>query len=171
MRLAALDRSTVGLLLQPLPQAESAADHKEPKRVCPQPSLFLLLQRFGLRSQSRVVGPRQYYVVQRFPASKLDLAALAQDHPARYRPPTTGNPDQGFGDERLQTLQSRFGQDSGGYCYGRGGSSNLGLIGSFWRHRMAQHFSKILYATDYPKASARALDEAIAMAKQNAAEL
>jgi universal stress protein A len=36
---------------------------------------------------------------------------------------------------------------------------------------MAQHFSKILYATDYSKASARALDEAIAMAKQNGAEL
>ena len=36
---------------------------------------------------------------------------------------------------------------------------------------MAQHFSKILYATDYSKASARALDEAIALAKQNRAEL
>jgi universal stress protein A len=36
---------------------------------------------------------------------------------------------------------------------------------------MAQHFSKILYATDYSKASARALDEAIALAKQNGAEL
>ena len=36
---------------------------------------------------------------------------------------------------------------------------------------MAQHFSKILYATDYSRASARALDEAIALAKQNGAEL
>ncbi|HEX4988176.1 MAG TPA: universal stress protein, partial [Candidatus Binatia bacterium] len=36
---------------------------------------------------------------------------------------------------------------------------------------MAQHFSKSLYATDYSKASARALDEAIALAKQNGAEL
>jgi nucleotide-binding universal stress UspA family protein len=36
---------------------------------------------------------------------------------------------------------------------------------------MAQHFSKILHATDYSKASARALDEAIALAKQNGAEL
>ena len=36
---------------------------------------------------------------------------------------------------------------------------------------MAQHFSKILYATDYSKASARALDEAIALTKQNSAEL
>ena len=36
---------------------------------------------------------------------------------------------------------------------------------------MAQHFSKILYATDYSKASARALDEAIALTKQNRAEL
>ena len=36
---------------------------------------------------------------------------------------------------------------------------------------MAQHFSKILYATDYSKASARALDEAVALAKQNRAEL
>lgn len=36
---------------------------------------------------------------------------------------------------------------------------------------MAQHFSKILYATDYSKASARALDEAVALAKQNGAEL
>ena len=58
MRLAALDRSTVGLLLQPLPQAESAANHEESKRVCPQPSLFLFLQRFGLWSQSGMVGPR-----------------------------------------------------------------------------------------------------------------
>ena len=36
---------------------------------------------------------------------------------------------------------------------------------------MAQHFSKILYATDYSKASARAFDEAIALTKQNRAEL
>jgi universal stress protein A len=36
---------------------------------------------------------------------------------------------------------------------------------------MAQHFSRILHATDYSKASARALDEAIALAKQNGAEL
>ena len=36
---------------------------------------------------------------------------------------------------------------------------------------MAQQYSKILYATDYSKASTRALDEAIALAKQNAAEL
>jgi len=36
---------------------------------------------------------------------------------------------------------------------------------------MAKHFSKILYATDYSKASARALDEAIGLAKQNNAEL
>ena len=36
---------------------------------------------------------------------------------------------------------------------------------------MATHFSKILYATDYSKASARALDEAVALAKQNHAEL
>jgi universal stress protein A len=36
---------------------------------------------------------------------------------------------------------------------------------------MAKHFSKILYATDYSKASAPALDEAIALAKQNGAEL
>ena len=36
---------------------------------------------------------------------------------------------------------------------------------------MAQHYGKILYATDYSKASARALDEAVALAKQNGAEL
>jgi universal stress protein A len=36
---------------------------------------------------------------------------------------------------------------------------------------MAKHFTKILYATDYSKASARALDEAIALTKQNGAEL
>ena len=36
---------------------------------------------------------------------------------------------------------------------------------------MAKHFSKILHATDYSKASAPALDEAIALAKQNGAEL
>ena len=36
---------------------------------------------------------------------------------------------------------------------------------------MAKHFSKILYATDHSKASARALDEAVALAKQNGAEL
>ena len=36
---------------------------------------------------------------------------------------------------------------------------------------MAKHFSKILYATDYSKASAPALDEAVALAKQNGAEL
>ncbi len=36
---------------------------------------------------------------------------------------------------------------------------------------MAKHFSKILHATDYSKASARALDEAVALAKQNRAEL
>ena len=36
---------------------------------------------------------------------------------------------------------------------------------------MAQQFSKILYATDYSKASARAFDEAIALTKQNRAEL
>jgi universal stress protein A len=36
---------------------------------------------------------------------------------------------------------------------------------------MAKHFSKILYATDYSKASARALDEAINLAKQNNADL
>jgi len=36
---------------------------------------------------------------------------------------------------------------------------------------MASHFSKILYATDYSKASARALDEAVALTKQNHAEL
>src|SRR2546428_10198082 len=36
---------------------------------------------------------------------------------------------------------------------------------------MAKHFSKILPATDYSKASARALDEAVALAKQNRAEL
>ena len=36
---------------------------------------------------------------------------------------------------------------------------------------MAKHFSKILHATDYPKPSARALDEAVALAKQNRAEL
>jgi nucleotide-binding universal stress UspA family protein len=32
-------------------------------------------------------------------------------------------------------------------------------------------FSRILYATDYSKASSRALDEAVALAKQNRAEL
>ena len=103
-----------------------------------------------------------------FPHPNSTWPQLAQDHPARYRPSTAGNPDQGFGDERLQTLQSRFGQDPGGYCYGRRGGSSLGVIGDFWRQRMAQQFSKILYATDYSKASARALDEAIALAKQNA---
>ena len=36
---------------------------------------------------------------------------------------------------------------------------------------MAKHFSKILHATDYSKASAGALDEAVALAKQNRAEL
>lgn len=36
---------------------------------------------------------------------------------------------------------------------------------------MAKHFGRILYATDYSKASARALDEAVALAKQNGAEL
>src|SRR5437773_8413656 len=36
---------------------------------------------------------------------------------------------------------------------------------------MAKHFSKILHATEYSKASARALDEAVALAKQNRAEL
>jgi universal stress protein A len=36
---------------------------------------------------------------------------------------------------------------------------------------MAQHFGKILHATDYSKASARALNEAVALAKQNRAEL
>ena len=36
---------------------------------------------------------------------------------------------------------------------------------------MTQHFSKILHATDYSKASAPALDEAVALAKQNRAEL
>jgi nucleotide-binding universal stress UspA family protein len=36
---------------------------------------------------------------------------------------------------------------------------------------MAKHFSKILHATDYSKASAPALDEAIALTKQNGAEL
>ena len=36
---------------------------------------------------------------------------------------------------------------------------------------MAQHFSEILHATDYSKASTRALDEAISLAKQNHAEL
>jgi universal stress protein A len=36
---------------------------------------------------------------------------------------------------------------------------------------MAKHISKILYATDYSKASARALDEAVNLAKQNHAEL
>src|SRR5439155_1181924 len=36
---------------------------------------------------------------------------------------------------------------------------------------MAKHFSKILHATDYSKPSARALDEAVALAKQNRAEL
>lgn len=36
---------------------------------------------------------------------------------------------------------------------------------------MAKHYSKILYATDYSKASARALDEAVALAKQNSSEL
>ena len=36
---------------------------------------------------------------------------------------------------------------------------------------MAKHFRRILYATDYSKASARALDEAIALAKENDAEL
>jgi universal stress protein A len=36
---------------------------------------------------------------------------------------------------------------------------------------MAKHFSKILHATDYSKASAPALDEAVALAKQNGAEL
>jgi len=35
---------------------------------------------------------------------------------------------------------------------------------------MAKHFSKILHATDYSKASARALDEAVALAKQNVIE-
>ena len=36
---------------------------------------------------------------------------------------------------------------------------------------MAKHFSKILHATDYSKASVLALDEAVALAKQNGAEL
>ena len=36
---------------------------------------------------------------------------------------------------------------------------------------MAQLFSKIFYATDYSKASARALDAAVALTKQNRAEL
>ena len=36
---------------------------------------------------------------------------------------------------------------------------------------MAKHFNKILHATDYSKASAPALDEAVALAKQNGAEL
>jgi universal stress protein A len=36
---------------------------------------------------------------------------------------------------------------------------------------MAKHISRILYATDYSKASARALDEAVNLAKQNNAEL
>jgi nucleotide-binding universal stress UspA family protein len=36
---------------------------------------------------------------------------------------------------------------------------------------MAKHISRILYATDYSKASERALDEAIYLVKQNNAEL
>ena len=36
---------------------------------------------------------------------------------------------------------------------------------------MAAHFNRILHATDYSKASARALDEAVALARQNHAEL
>ena len=36
---------------------------------------------------------------------------------------------------------------------------------------MAQPIRRILYATDYSKASARALDEAVSLAKQNRAEL
>ena len=36
---------------------------------------------------------------------------------------------------------------------------------------MAKHYSRILYATDYSTASARALAEAVALAKQNDAEL
>lgn len=36
---------------------------------------------------------------------------------------------------------------------------------------MPKHFSKILHATDYSKASAPALNEAVALAKQNGAEL
>ena len=36
---------------------------------------------------------------------------------------------------------------------------------------MAKRFGRILYATDYSKASARALDEAVALAKENDAEL
>jgi universal stress protein A len=36
---------------------------------------------------------------------------------------------------------------------------------------MAAHYSRILHATDYSKASARALEEAVALARQNHAEL
>ncbi|HEY7167002.1 MAG TPA: universal stress protein [Candidatus Binatia bacterium] len=36
---------------------------------------------------------------------------------------------------------------------------------------MANHYRRILYATDYSRASARALDEAVALAKENDAEL
>jgi len=36
---------------------------------------------------------------------------------------------------------------------------------------MGNHFQRILYATDYSKASARALDQAVALAKENDAEL
>src|SRR5215510_4034769 len=118
-----------------------------------------------------MVGPGQHHVVQRFSPSKLDLAKLAQDHQARYRASTAGNTDQGPGDERLQTLQSRSGEDPGGNCHSRSGCSGLGVIGFCERDRMATHFSKILYATDYSKASARALDQAVALTKQNHAEL
>src|SRR5215510_15073614 len=142
MRLAALDRSTVGLLLQSLPQAKPATDHEEPKRVCPQPSLFLLLQRLCLWTQPGMVGPGQHYVVQRLSASQFHLAQLAQDHQARYRASTAGNADQGPSDERLQTLQPRSGKDSGRNCHGRSRCAGLGVVplreGGEWRAILAK---------------------------------
>src|SRR5262245_44998059 len=118
-----------------------------------------------------MVGPGQHHVVQRLSASELHLAQLDQDHQARYRALTGGGPNESLGNQCLQTLQSGFGQDSGRHCHGRSSCAGFRVIGSFWRERMAAHYSKILYATDYSKASARALNEAIALTKQNRAEL
>ncbi len=72
-----------------------AADYAQSEQLRQRPDLRLLFQRPCLRRESQILGRRQHHVVERFPASELDLAQLAENHSARPRPPSTRNAAQG----------------------------------------------------------------------------
>ena len=103
--------------VNPLPITHDPSDYMREQR------LRLVFQRRRRRPQPRVVGRGQPHVVERLPASQLDLAELAQGDRARPGASLAGSADEGAGDQRLQPVRHRRGGSS--EWFGETGSGGL----------------------------------------------